>query len=616
MSKILHQLGLKDFNGALTLSVSHDGNASDIMCTAGSADTKGTYVFEVDGRAVEHGASKESPYWSVKDGNDTMVALWNPTTDPEDVMVTLKYAKGSGKYHFRVHLAPFATANLDIKELIANQNRDEDGNTLPLDLQEGSFVFHSAKAVHAPLSLAVNIGIYNVIKGTCYYGTVSCAGYYGSLIVSPSTFSLVADGEVQEVFAYGHYSDGSTPGVSASYSSSNTSMATVSDNLVTAGNTAGNATITASASLPAEGSYSGYNPSCASLQPYYTYTGTATAAIGDATPTITGIQPSDWQVGKTTTITITGQSFGTNPPTINFSPNPGVTYLLSSYSDTQIIANVSVGSGASDGVISVSVTSSGYNGQGFQSNGNGQSAQSSSSNVGLFHVWNHAEITVVAWVNKDVITLPSGANASLIYDLNPNHPANCVADVSFWALNIRYDIQTSTSSADVAYANAYLLKYSANSPPPSTITPSTFVNNDNSYRLFNDYGAPTGSAYRIGITPNPCGSFPVPNWARAGQPSQYNGATTCPSGGCYQLAEGRLGTAGRAVNQTLNSKSTPWIWSVIQFGASGPVDSDHAMFPTYSIYQNGVLIRTDPQSTPAAFMANDEGYQRTPSQIQ
>lgn len=282
----------------------------------------------MDGRAAEQKLSKESPYWSVKDGNDTMVALWNSSSSAEDVMVTLKYAHGTGKYHFRVHLAPYATANIDLKEIIANQSRDEDGNMLPLDLQEGSFVFHSAKDVHAPLSLNVNVGIFNVVKGTCYYGTVWCDGYYGNLIVSPSTFTLAADGEVQEVVAYGQYDDGSTPGVNASFSSSNTSVATVSGNYVTAGNTAGNATITATANLPEEGSYSGYNPSCASLQAYYSFTGTATAKVGDNTPVITGIQPSDWQSGVTTTATISGQSFGTNAPTLSFSPNPGIGYVI------------------------------------------------------------------------------------------------------------------------------------------------------------------------------------------------------------------------------------------------------------------------------------------------
>lgn len=128
---------------------------------------------------------------------------------------------------------------------------------------------------------------------------------------------------------------------------------------------------------------------------------------------------------------------------------------LSSYNDTQIVANVTVPANWA-GVINVTVTSNGYNGQGFQSNGNGQSAQSSGSNVGIYTVWNHAEITIVGWVNGGAVTLPSGANSILINNLNSVY--GCAADVSAWALGRHSDVQ---SAADFAYANAFLVKNSA-----------------------------------------------------------------------------------------------------------------------------------------------------------
>ncbi|HEX4231077.1 MAG TPA: hypothetical protein VHZ07_20540 [Bryobacteraceae bacterium] len=216
VNSVLKQVGLNGFNGSLTLTVSHSGGVSDVMSAAGSVDAKGTYVFEVDGRAAEQRLSKQSPYWSVKSGNGTMISLWNPSGNPEDVMVTLKYTGGSGVYHFHVHLAPYATANVDVKELIANQSADAVGNVLPLSVQEGSFVFQSAMGVNAPLSLNVNVGIFNAVKGTCYYGTVECDGYYSYLLVEPSTFSLPVGGGPEELTAYGQYSDGTTPEVTAS----------------------------------------------------------------------------------------------------------------------------------------------------------------------------------------------------------------------------------------------------------------------------------------------------------------------------------------------------------------------------------------------------------------
>jgi hypothetical protein len=610
--RMLDQLGLRDFNGDLTLTVSHAGGVNDLMSVAGSVDQKGTYVFEVNGRAVEQKLSKQSPYWSVKNGNDTMVALWNPTSAAQDVMLTLHYASGSGTYHFRVHLAPHATANVDLKELIANQSRDEEGNMLPLNVQEGSFVFHNAADVHAPLSVDVSVGIFNVAKGTCYYGTVDCDGYYGSLIVDPSSSFLSANGGQVMLEAYGQYSDGSEPNIGGTFSSSNSSIASVSGNYVTAGTAPGNATITASASLPVEGEYSGYNPSCESLQPYDTFTGTASVSVGDDTPTITGIDPSDWNAGAVTAVTFSGQYFGTNAPALSFSPSSGISYTLTGYNDTQITANVSVASSTPNEDVTVTVQSNGYNGSGFQSNGDGQSAKSAPATAAVHAKMTYTDITVIGWVDPTAITLPTGENSSLAFDLS--YPSDCAYDLSQWAIGNHVDL---TGPADPPYANAWLLKNSPNSPPPSTITPSSYWMTGN-FRIYNDYGSPSGGAYKIGSTPNPCGTGDVPGWLSAGQPSQYNGATgVSGSGQTYQLAEGRVGKVGQAVNQTLNGMTTPWIWTVIEFNSAGtPNWLDHAMFPTYWVYINGTLSFKYPQSSVSAFIANNASYQRTPSQIQ
>ena len=76
-------------------------------------------------------------------------------------------------------------------------------------------------------------------------------------------------------------------------------------------------------------------------------------------------------------------------------------------------------------------------------------------------------------------------------------------------------------------------------------------------------------------------------------------------------AQGRLGSLGQRVNTTINGRSTPWIWSVIHFDASGNLRPlDHAIFPTYYVYKDGDLIATFPQSAPATFIALDATYQR------
>jgi hypothetical protein len=365
MGSVLQQLGLKGFNGMLTLAVSHTGQINDIMAAAGSVDARGTYVFEVEGRAVEQRVSKQSPYWSVKDGNDTMVSLWNPSGKAEDVMVTLSYAGGSGKYHFRVHLAAYATANLDMMELIADQSPDADGNAIPRGVQEGSFVFHSATSVQTPVFLNVNVGIFNVVKGTCYWGMIWCDGFSGPLLIYPGwetgNAAWLQVNTQLDVWAEGQYSDGTTPAVTADFTSNNSSIVTVDEWYgVVTGSSAGQTYVTASADLPAPGEYQGYNPTCETLQIDDTLTGSGTINVYDPTPVISSVNPTTFVVGSATTFTINGQYLGTNCPTLQFPF--AASYSLSPCTDSAVSGTVTAtGTGSGDLVY----TSKGYGGQGF-----------------------------------------------------------------------------------------------------------------------------------------------------------------------------------------------------------------------------------------------------------
>jgi hypothetical protein len=226
------------------------------------------------------------------------------------------------------------------------------------------------------------------------------------------------------------------------------------------------------------------------------------------------------------------------------------------------------------------------------------------------------DVVVVAWVDSSVITLPSGASFLLRIDLNT--PLVCNALLLDWVVGIPTDL---FGSAEVNYANAFLLKNSANSRPASTIDPdATLAGGD--FRLFNRFQATFSSASGsisnlsvlksaavVGTTPDPCGL--VPNAGGEAHPSNGARGVTSSGSGVFQLAEGRLGSLGQRANTTINGRSTPWIWSVIHFDASGNLRPlDHAIFPTYYVYKDGDLIATYPQSAPATFIALDAFYQR------
>ncbi len=232
------------------------------------------------------------------------------------------------------------------------------------------------------------------------------------------------------------------------------------------------------------------------------------------------------------------------------------------------------------------------------------------------------DVIVIAWVDPLVIALPSGANQQLVDKLN--FPGSCVQELTIWAAGSPLDL---TSDADRAYANAYLVKNSGNAAPLLGIDPNTVLAAGD-FRLFNRFKVKFSSSgggisnltilqsqSEVGNTPDPCYVFP----SVSGQAHFSNGArgVTASGANAFQLTEGRIGSAGQLVFLTINVHFTPWIWSVIKFDASGNLNtSDHAIFPTYYVYRNGVRIAVYPQSAISSFVIKDSSYERLPSQIQ
>jgi hypothetical protein len=233
----------------------------------------------------------------------------------------------------------------------------------------------------------------------------------------------------------------------------------------------------------------------------------------------------------------------------------------------------------------------------------------------------------------------NGVSTSLILALN--EPGICEVTLSAWANNP--NTPALSAQTDISYANQFLVKFSANPPPPPTIDPVAFATAGN-YRLFNRYQVayrvknglvtadppkPIQNQAIVGSTPDPCRFSPI---TAAGQVNTTapNGAagTTSSLSGVFQLNEGRLGQLGQQVNQALNGTTTPWIWSVIKFDTQGqlvpfpstvgttPPARNPQIFPAYSIYKNGQLVQSLPQGDLQTFIhLNDSSQITSPGQI-
>lgn len=221
-------------------------------------------------------------------------------------------------------------------------------------------------------------------------------------------------------------------------------------------------------------------------------------------------------------------------------------------------------------------------------------------------------VVALSWVDGSAITLPSGANSSLVSSLNS--PLCSLMLLDWWAFTPTF----LNTSNDTEYANKWLVKNSANSAPPSTMSPSVLTGGD--FRMFNSFKAAfrkasTGSIsdFRsvtispvIGGTPDPCGVLsPV-----AADAHTNSGSKGISSSGTsvYQLSEGRLGSDGRRVNLTINGSTTPWIWTIVSFdGPTGSL-SGSSIFPKHTMYIN---TASSSSTTPdlSGFIALDDTYQ-------
>jgi hypothetical protein len=335
--------GLQNFNGSFNLVFDVKGL---VLLASGSVDQKNTYVFEVIPASVKESASKTLGRWSTANGDDTMVTLWNPADEAQDMLFTAHFS--GGHYNLPVHLGPRATRMFNLSEIVQNQIPDPEGNLIPPSIHEGSAKISGLQAENEHILVAVGGGVYNVRKATCAYICTTCNGAVSSSFQSAS-FSVPYQGNTQLALTAqwnsGHVYDLSSV---ATWTSSNSSVATVSKGL-TYGVAVGNITING-ADVP---------------EPWYYYdcgthllscpqdTGVDGSGSGPVKPNLTRISPNFGKVGTNVGVTLSGSGFGT-APTVNFG-GTGISVTYLTRNDTTIAATFTIAASAPVGIQTVSV---------------------------------------------------------------------------------------------------------------------------------------------------------------------------------------------------------------------------------------------------------------------
>jgi len=299
---ILTKAGLKGFSGSVNLVFDVQGNTADVLAAGGAVDQSNSYVFAIAPRGVTQSAGKSLSHWSIANGDDTMVTLWNPADEAQDLIFRLDYP--GGHYSFPIHLGPKATQMFNISEIVNSQTPDAEGNVVSMNVQEGSAKLMGMRDEIEHIFVTMDGSIYNVQKATCYpYGCETCDGVFGtvSLIDNP-WYSEV--NHTKQLTATETYNTGTHYSVTnqRSWTSSNTSIATVGSGLVNGVNP-GSATVYAQDTYP-EPVYTGNR--CGDLPPcpfaFNTPGGQAPGNVAQLSCTSPVVR------GQSTTCTISGPS--------------------------------------------------------------------------------------------------------------------------------------------------------------------------------------------------------------------------------------------------------------------------------------------------------------------
>jgi hypothetical protein len=195
-------------DGMVNVSYTYNAPCGNLLLSTGSVDATGNYVFEVQAQAVGKTGGRVSTYWEAGRGIDTMYSLWNPSSEAEDLRVSIFYDQQGSVYQYPLHLDANASTMISMLELIRMGKPDETGQVIPAGARMGSLRITGPRAdLTVPMTLVMSGGVYNPVAGTCYGPCITCTGAVKSYFV-PASFSVAVGNSTGFSFMIG-YSDGS-----------------------------------------------------------------------------------------------------------------------------------------------------------------------------------------------------------------------------------------------------------------------------------------------------------------------------------------------------------------------------------------------------------------------
>src|SRR5262249_35919544 len=158
----------------------------------------------------------------------------------EDLTATFYYGDGSGAYVLSIRLAPQASTMVDMAMLIAEKIPDANGNLIPENIREGSASFASSDR-RKRMTLVASVGTFDVQTATCGRICITCCAVSSPIIIP--TNPLCPIGDSMQCVAQVTECTGNTEDFAvSSWSSSNSSVATINSSGVMTGVAGGTAT--------------------------------------------------------------------------------------------------------------------------------------------------------------------------------------------------------------------------------------------------------------------------------------------------------------------------------------------------------------------------------------